>query len=280
MRRKFNVQVLCLVKGKRKYFFSSLLLAFLFVTGLQVDAQETETMDTTVASIDTSYYDETEIEVEPEEESSIYFTPRWLQDTALNKVKARKIPDTAMRQLTSADDFWYSGLTLKKEKERQASTRESLSEQSWFNSLLWFVIIIGFIIVVIMYLSNSNISLFRQRNRTIESDGEDQLDTDDIFAINYQREIDKAAVAGNYRLAIRLMFLRLLKNLSQKNIIQYKHDRTNFDYLLQLSSTKYYNDFFTITRHYEYSWYGKFEISSDTYSFIKNEFDNFDPAIK
>jgi len=82
--------------------------------------------------------------------------------------------------------------------------------------------------------------------------------------------------AGDYRLAIRLMFLRLLKQLSQKKIIEYKQERTNFDYLSQLHATGFYNDFFRLTRNYEYTWYGKFEVSGETFGIIKSEFENFD----
>lgn len=77
-------------------------------------------------------------------------------------------------------------------------------------------------------------------------------------------------------MAIRLMYLRLLKNLSERNIIQYKQDRTNLDYLMQLHPTRYYNGFFRITRNYEYSWYGEFPVSNEAYGIIKKEFDNFE----
>ena len=132
---------------------------------------------------------------------------------------------------------------------------------------------------MILYLANSNVRLFRRPDKTFDSDQADP-ESGDIFSINFNREIDKAAGLGNYRLAIRLMFLQLLKNLSEKNIIQYKHDRTNFDYLSQLYSTRYYEDFFRITRHYEYSWYGQFEVNPQTYQVIKKEFEDFKPIIR
>ena len=109
--------------------------------------------------------------------------------------------------------------------------------------------------------------------------GEDEI-TEDIFAINYQKEIDKAAAQGNYRLAIRLMFLRLLKNMSEKSIIRYKQDKTNLDYLLELHPTNYYTRFFRITRNYEYSWYGQFNVSEDAYKIIRNDFDQFDKELR
>ena len=103
-----------------------------------------------------------------------------------------------------------------------------------------------------------------------------EAETDNIFEINYQKEIDKAVSKGNYRFAVRLMFLQLLKNLSDKQVIHYRQDSTNFDYLLQLHQTRHYQDFFRLTRNYEYSWYGQFDIDPDTFSLIRKDFENFD----
>jgi hypothetical protein len=49
---------------------------------------------------------------------------------------------------------------------------------------------------------------------------------------------------------------------------------------MQLSPTKYYQDFFRITRNYEYSWYGKFEVNEDAYRIIRQDFEQFDPTMK
>ena len=71
------------------------------------------------------------------------------------------------------------------------------------------------------------------------------------------------------------MFLHLLKNLSERNIINYKQDKTNFDYLSEVHSTSWYQPFFKVTRNYEYSWYGKFEINENAYRLIQKDFDQF-----
>ena len=66
---------------------------------------------------------------------------------------------------------------------------------------------------------------------------------------------------------------------SQKEIIQYKQDRTNFDYLMQVHATPYYSRFFRLTRHFEYSWYGHFEVDHETYLVIAEEFSRFENEI-
>ena len=104
---------------------------------------------------------------------------------------------------------------------------------------------------------------------------DDGIISDDIFEISYSKEINKAITSGNYRLAVRLMFLQLLKNLSERNIIEYTQDRTNFDYLLQLHQSSYYKDFFRLTRNYEFAWYGHFDINKEAFSSIKSDFETF-----
>jgi hypothetical protein len=234
-------------------------------------ATDTVSIDTTVIS-DYPVADDEYVE---EESVSRYFIPK---SGFPDSFHFRELPDTVSSSLRKDEDFWYADVTVKKTITKPGENQK-LTDQSWFQSLLWVIIIGGFGVFVMLYLSNSNIGLFRKKNMLLR-EGDDFTGTEDIFAINYQKEIDRAAGSSNYRLAIRLMFLRLLKNLSEKNIIQYKPDRTNLDYLHQLSSTRYYHDFFRITRNYEYSWYGQFQVTEETYKIIKTDMERFDPSTK
>jgi hypothetical protein len=300
MRRKFSVrwspqQYKCLLPVKRILLLLVLLLPVLV---LSAQVEEPPPLDTTM--------EEDSYEEPVTRDRKEYFLNKWLDEAGIDSLRLRRLPDTAIASLKRDAAFWYADSVfrnLKREIEEQqqqsklrpqAPTRpsrpevneersqkyESVSGTSWFQALLWVIVVGGFLAVVIMYLVNSNVQLFRKSSRRINADDEVEVDTEDIFAINYQKEIDKAAASKNYRLAIRLMFLRLLKNMAERNIIQYKQDRTNFDYLLQLSASKHYHDFFRITRNYEYSWYGKFDVSDEAYELIRRDFEQFNPSTK
>ena len=189
-----------------------------------------------------------------------------------DSLRLRQLPDSVMKRFREDNAFWYANEVFKKRqpKEEQAS----FISHPFFQTLLWIIIIGGFAAFLILYLYNSNVGLFR-RSSVIAAE-ETYTVTEDIFAINYQREIDKAVETGNYRLGVRLMFLRLLKKLSDKNIIHYKQDNTNLDYLMQLQPGVMYADFFRLTRNYEYCWYGQFDIDKEKYVVIKKDFDSFE----
>ncbi|MGQ0738414.1 MAG: hypothetical protein ACT4OJ_05080 [Bacteroidota bacterium] len=196
-------------------------------------------------------------------------------------VNERRLPAAYAAGMKKDKNFWYadtdfSGKKKKEKDDRRGTAYVPLSQRPWFQTLLWMVIIGAFAAAIMWYLMDSNVGLFRKKNAgATAGSGEDEI-PEDIFAINYQKEIDKAAAQGNYRLAIRLLFLRLLKSLSDKNIIQYKQDRTNLDYLMHLHPTRYYPSFFRLTRHYEYSWYGLFDVPEDAYKIIYSEFNRFE----
>lgn len=188
----------------------------------------------------------------------------------------RNIPEPVVKKLKEEDAFWYvdKAFNQKKKVDEPKKSYTTLGQQTWFKTLVWVIIIGAFVAFLVTYLSGSNINLFRKKNVIITEHDPEEM-PEDIFAINYQKEIDKAAATGNYRLAVRLMFLHLLKNLSERNIINYKQDKTNFDYLSELQATSWYQPFFKVTRNYEYSWYGKFEINEDGYRWIQKDFDQF-----
>jgi hypothetical protein len=242
-----------------------LLVGFLFSVCLKAQQYEdsagilmTDSVETTVGEETPDYFDK------------IYGQ---YPDT----IELRHVPASIIDSLKRDEAFWYANAKLIKKKEEQ-EVREGTPK--WIKISVWTIVIGVFLAALIWYLVSSNILIFAKRQKQIASlDSQEEI-SEDIFSINYQRELEKAIGAENYRLAVRLMFLRLLTNLSNKNIIQYRQERTNFEYLSQLVSTVYYNDFFRLTRNYEYAWYGKFDVNQEAFGTIKNDFENFDRKLK
>lgn len=78
-----------------------------------------------------------------------------------------------------------------------------------------------------------------------------------------QELVNKAEIAGDYRLAIRLQYLKLLRVLDNAEEIEWRSGKTNYDYLNEIRGMELKEDFDALNYIYEYSWYGQFDISSE-----------------
>ncbi|MBN8865789.1 MAG: DUF4129 domain-containing protein [Sphingobacteriales bacterium] len=184
----------------------------------------------------------------------------------------RRLGDSARTALAADKDFWYANYVFKKKEEKKQINLRFWQTDA-FRTIMWVIIICCFVAIIVLYLASDRVGLFRRSSHQIAQDetGENDI-PEDIFEINYDKEIDKAQAMGNYRLAVRLQFLKLLRTMAEKQIIQYAPARTNFDYLVQLHKSNWYHDFFRLTRHYEYVWYGQFPIDQQQYNQVSNEY--------
>lgn len=187
-------------------------------------------------------------------------------------------PDSVMENLKKDEAFWYVNMAPRQEKlkapKEPVQYKEAFYRKKWFRTLVWALIIIGFLAVLIWFLIASDVRLFRSKAKEVASVSDDVL-PDDIFSINYEQELQKAIAANNYRLAVRVMYLHVLKLMADNDIIQYKIQLTNSDYLLQLFKTDYYKDFLRLTRNFEYVWYGRFELSEGSFDLVKQNYQTF-----
>lgn len=188
------------------------------------------------------------------------------------------IPDSTLQRLRRDEAFWYANAEFKHKTPPDGAGQQSfwfgLFRQQWFYNLLWAFIITSFIGVIVLFLMKSNPRLFRKKATTLTAIDE-PLITENIFSINYTDEIKNAVAQKNFRAAVRLQYLYLLTILSGKELIRFKEGLTNSDYLMQLYPTPYYKGFKTLTRHFDYAWYGQFAIMADAYQTIETDFATF-----
>jgi hypothetical protein len=214
-----------------------------------------------------------------------YYNDRFIN----KKIKHGHAVDEEVSALKKQDDFWYipaieklehrlkadpkfrDSLINAENKELRDERDNSVLNQPWFNLLIWVIIIGIFGAAIIYFLAQNKISIFSKTSEATASEEESE-EHEDIFRISYSKHIQNAEKEKNYRVAIRLMFLQTLKSMSEAGIIHYQPDLTDLDYLQQLSQSKYYNEFFNVMRSYEYVWYGKFDISTERYATVKNDF--------
>lgn len=95
------------------------------------------------------------------------------------------------------------------------------------------------------------------------------IEQEDIHMINFEKMIRDSKNNNDYRLAIRYYYLWLLKRLTDKTVIEWDIEKTNSDYLYEISDLKLRKDFAYLSYIYDYSWYGEFTL--DETAFIRSE---------
>ena len=85
--------------------------------------------------------------------------------------------------------------------------------------------------------------------------------------------IEKALANDDFRGAIRLYFIFIIKGLSEKGWIRWEKKKTNFSYLIEMRGKPQYESFNDVVSIYELVWYGN-------YSVQKEDFNSLEPRFK
>ena len=101
------------------------------------------------------------------------------------------------------------------------------------------------------------------------------IEEENIHAIQFDKAIEEALQTGNYRSAIRLLYLQNLKILADKNIIVWQLNKTNSDYLYEINNTNLQLMFKHITNVFEYAWYGDLIVNREDFAELKESVSKF-----
>ena len=116
-----------------------------------------------------------------------------------------------------------------------------------------------------------------KKNELVAPEVEEEVITSES---DFDRNINQAVKSGNYRLAIRYQYLKTLHKLADRHLIEMAADKTNYQYVREISQRSYQNDFASLTLSYEYVWYGEFNIDGAGYHKIAPGFSEFNKKVE
>ncbi len=149
--------------------------------------------------------------------------------------------------------------------------RTVFSDEGAAPYILYTVIFLILLAVAVKLLGLDYQTVFL-RSRKLKSAVDFETYHEDIHGMNLDKLILKAKANGEYQLAVRYLYLKLLKRLSEKELIVWEIDKTNLDYRKEIASTNYGKPFRRLTFLYEYIWYGDFEIEKAKFQSTETNF--------
>ncbi|WP_316812801.1 DUF4129 domain-containing protein [Pedobacter heparinus] len=142
-----------------------------------------------------------------------------------------------------------------------------------FIKYLVIVIVAALVIFAVVKLIGLDLKIFARKSKAVDVPYDESLEN--IHEINFNEEIEKAVANGNYRLAVRLLYLRSLKLLSDRELISWQPEKTNQAYIDELIDLERKQQFTVLTLQFEYIWYGDFSIDKESFKGLKGSFERF-----
>lgn len=96
-----------------------------------------------------------------------------------------------------------------------------------------------------------------------------------ILETDLEKLFRKSLAEKDFLQCTRLLYLMVVKGLSEKRLIVWQKDKTNRDYLYELSDEKYRGPFERITLLYEWAWYGNASVDEKTFWELEKRFTSF-----
>ena len=103
----------------------------------------------------------------------------------------------------------------------------------------------------------------------------DEVNPTEIPLTELQRLLQEAISKNNFRGAVRIYFIFIVRDLAAKKWIKWEKEKTNFQYLREMSGKNEFEDFNTSVNYFEIIWYGKREIDAEMFERVKPSFTLF-----
>lgn len=163
-------------------------------------------------------------------------------------------------------DYW-------KKKEREKPGTLDMILHSLVIRWIFYCIVAGLVIFGIFQLAKEN--NFTGLSRTNRNFNPDQAAGSVEKEVDLSAAIQKYQSEGDYRMAIRFLYLRVLRELSEKTGIGIRDSSTNAEIAGAFADRTAGADFRFLYRAYEYIFYGGFTPSRELYLSLKTKFEDF-----
>lgn len=183
-------------------------------------------------------------------------------------------------------DWFYNKQKNEERREEEQRNTDYHSSSSpgdfWSGEMMGNLLIIICVIVVVgglayLLISGKHKVLFAAK--PLETPFDFKEITEDIEGLNIDKLIEQARLQGDYRLATRWWYLKLLKKFATQELINWKPHKTNFDYFRELENTQYIAAFRQASYVYENVWYGEMDVKEELYNRYIPQFDSLEKSV-
>ena len=178
------------------------------------------------------------------------------------------------------DDGNYNSYEKKKDvtppsKPKRRKKSSPPSGPSNLSGFMQFLVYLGYavIIAVVIFIVYKLILNYNgnEEGAVVEMNFDD-VPPSEIPKTELERRLEEALAREDYREAVRIYFIFIIKDLSMKNWITWERKKTNMSYLIEMRSKSQFNLFNETVSIYDIVWYGNYTITKTNFHEVEPKF--------
>ena len=225
----------------------------------------------TVFSQESSFFQDNESVIEFDTE--VY--PTLIENKSIEIERQRRF-SVDIKEKYSSNDFHYKEeKKIEKPKPVIPNPLFGLAFLAFMKFVLPLILAVVVIFIIIKLYIGTPSSLWKSKKTNVKVAEKLISEDEDVENSDIEGLLKQALAENNTRLAVRYYYLLLLKRLSQKEMIKYDKDKTNSEYLFELTDKKIRKDFSYLSYIYSYVWYGEFVLSEKDFLKVQDHYQSF-----
>ncbi|WP_017733212.1 DUF4129 domain-containing protein [Nafulsella turpanensis] len=182
-------------------------------------------------------------------------------------------------QLANPDNNWW--LQFRNWLLLQLLRLFGTPKAAGFIEVVLYTICFGAIVYTVLRLMNVDLSgLWSAKNRQAVLQNEDHAPHENIHAIDFQTALADALQNQEWNKAIRLLYLSALKELTDREHIQWKPGKTNYQYQQELKLPQLQSPFRQLGYFFEWAWYGNFQMQEQSFREAEQHYQSLTQSLR
>ena len=134
-----------------------------------------------------------------------------------------------------------------------------------FWKVLLFILIAALVILILYFIFKNATPI----DRKVIVDVEDDWNPEVITKTELEIRLEAAMGREDYRECVRIYFTFILKELIRKSWINWKREKTNHHYVMEMAGKPNQLVFMECVRVYDLVWYGEYEIDEEVFEMLR-----------
>ncbi len=188
-----------------------------------------------------------------------------LNARAAGKDTSMVLTEAQWERLSSGKDYTERFKTPERDNQKEESPFTTASQQ-YTTDMKYFIygLVAVILLVVILLLIRNSKQKANSPHATTSVETLTELEQD-VHELDLESFLKDALEKRNYRLALRIQFLMIIKALSVEGKITWAKEKTNWEYHLELREKLLADRFREIIIAFESFWYGEHELTEQSY---------------